>query len=206
MFTSRAEYRLLLRQDNADLRLSAIGAEVGLLSSQRFSRVVAKQLAIADELGRLAKTRVGQDSLLELLRRPENTYASLPHRNESLTPETALQVEISVKYAGYIERQATDVTRFRSLENKPIPADFDYGAVHSLRREAKLKLEKIRPGTLGQASRISGVSPADVTMVMIWMRRSAKTTAQAEPEEGFQCAAEENLDVGGAHNTCCGDL
>ena len=207
MFTSRAEYRLLLRQDNADLRLSGIGAEIGLLAPKRFLRVAEKQAAIEAELLRLGKTRIGQDSLLEMLRRPEFTYTSLPSRNESLSAETSLQVEIAVKYAGYIERQATEVARFRTLEDKLIPASFDYSTVHSLRKEARIKLEKVRPQTLGQASRISGVSPADVTMVMIWMKRTAKPAPSVPAvDDGLQCAAEENLDLGGAHSTCCGDL
>ena len=207
IFTSRAEYRLLLRQDNADLRLSCIGAEIGLLSQKRFQRVEVKKSAIETELVRLGKTRIGQNTLLEMLRRPEFTYATLPSRDDSLSPETSLQVEIAVKYAGYIERQAVEVARFRTLEDKPIPQSFDYAAVHSLRKEARIKLEKVRPLTLGQASRISGVSPADVTMVMIWMKRVGKEASISTPaNEGLQCAAEENLDMGGAHSTCCGDL
>jgi tRNA uridine 5-carboxymethylaminomethyl modification enzyme len=204
MFTSRAEYRLLLRQDNADLRLSPIGYEIGLLPEIHHRRVTEKAEAIRGETLRLSKTRHGQASLLELLRRPELTYATLPGRNESLSEEVSLQVEIAVKYAGYIDRQELEVARFRNLEDKPIPAGFDYGSVHSLRNEARIKLDKIRPATLGQAARISGVSPADVTMVMIWMKRTA--AAPSPDRTSDACGAIENLDEPGPHSSCCGDL
>jgi tRNA uridine 5-carboxymethylaminomethyl modification enzyme len=211
MFTSRAEYRLLLRQDNADLRLSQIGHDIGLLPERHYHRVREKEAAIESEIARLSKVRLGQDSLIELLRRPEFTYPTLPKRDETLTAEVAQQVEITVKYAGYIERQEADVLRFRELEDKPIPAAFDYATVHSLRKEARIKLEKIRPSTLGQAARISGVSPADVTMVMIWMKKLSSSNGGRPAGEGAEgasncCAAEENLSEDGPHSSCCGDL
>jgi tRNA uridine 5-carboxymethylaminomethyl modification enzyme len=172
MFTSRAEYRLVLRQDNADLRLSAMGHEVGLLSEQRFRKVEAKAAAIRRELDRVHRTRMGGDTLAQVLRRPEVRYADLPDRDPALSAEEAEQVEIEVKYAGYIARQEDEIAKFRSLETRAIPGDFDYGSVPSLRNEARQKLSQIRPATLGQASRISGVSPSDIGILMVWLKRA----------------------------------
>jgi tRNA uridine 5-carboxymethylaminomethyl modification enzyme len=172
MFTSRAEYRLLLRQDNADLRLSEMGYEVGLLPKRNYDKFVAKRDAIEEELRRLENTRAGSDTLLQILRRPEISYSNLEHPNHSLTKEVVEQVEIAAKYAGYIARQENEVARFRNLEDKQIPESFDYSTVPSLRNEARQKLSKIRPGTVGQAARISGVSPADVSILMVWLKRA----------------------------------
>jgi tRNA uridine 5-carboxymethylaminomethyl modification enzyme len=180
MFTSRAEYRLLLRQDNADMRLAEIGYRAGLLPKRNFDTFKIKEKAIADELERLEKTRDGSVSLSQYLRRPEIVYSKLPNRNDSLSPEVIQQVEIAVKYEGYIDRQQVEVDRFKTLEDKQIPNWMDYMAVPSLRMEARTKLEKIRPATLGQASRISGVSPADISLVMIWMKKGAAAKAQSE--------------------------
>ena len=171
MFTSRAEHRLLLRQDNADLRLSRIGYEIGLLPERNFRKFEAKERAIAAEVGRLKQTRSGQDTLEQLLRRPEVTYSTLPDRDESLSGDVIQQVEIAIKYAGYIERQEAEVARFRGLEDRVIPDSLDYAAVPGLRNEARQKLTQIRPATFGQAARISGVSPADLSLVLVWARR-----------------------------------
>ena len=171
MFTSRAEYRLLLRQDNADLRLSALGYEVGLLPERRYTRVRAKQRAIAEELLRLQTTRHGTQTLAQILSRPETRYRDLPGARPDLDPEVIHQVEVEIKYAGYIERQKAEVLRFKSLEDKGIPDDFDYSSIPSLRLEARQKLSTIRPRTLGQAARISGVSPADVAILAVWLKR-----------------------------------
>lgn len=171
MFTSRAEHRLLLRQDNADLRLSRIGYEIGLLPERNFRKFEAKERAIAAEVGRLKQTRSGQDTLEQLLRRPEVTYSTLPDRDESLSGHVIQQVEIAIKYAGYIERQEAEVARFRGLEDRVIPDSLDYAAVPGLRNEARQKLTQIRPTTFGQAARISGVSPADLSLVLVWARR-----------------------------------
>ncbi|HPC61742.1 MAG TPA: tRNA uridine-5-carboxymethylaminomethyl(34) synthesis enzyme MnmG [Verrucomicrobiota bacterium] len=173
MFTSRAEYRLLLRQDNADLRLCRIAREIGLLPQRHFARFEAKEAAIRSELHRLESTRIGTTSLAQILKQPEVSYADLPSRNDSLPPEVVQQVEITLKYAGYIARQEAEVEKCRSFEQKQIPHDFDYRTVPSLRAEARQKLIQIRPQTLGQASRISGVSPADVSILMVWLKRSA---------------------------------
>lgn len=180
MFTSRAEYRLLLRQDNADLRLSELGYQVGLLPLRNYSKFIAKQEAVAKEMDRLQSTRDGADSLAQLLKRPEMTYQSLPKRDESLPLEVAQQVEINVKYAGYIERQELEVEKFKSFDSKQIPSTFDYAVIPSLRSEARQKLSKIKPTTLGQASRISGVSPSDISILMVWLKRSGSAT----PNEG----------------------
>ncbi|MGA4645219.1 tRNA uridine-5-carboxymethylaminomethyl modification enzyme MnmG/GidA [Limisphaera sp. 4302-co] len=171
MFTSRAEYRLLLRQDNADLRLSNIGYEVGLLPHRRFARVQARQQAIAAELKRLQTSRYGTLTLAQILSRPEVRYGDLPGARTDLDAEVIHQVEVEIKYAGYIQRQLQEVQRFKSLEDKQIPEDFDYAKVVGLRKEAQQKLAAIRPRTLGQASRISGVSPADVAILTVWLRR-----------------------------------
>ncbi len=174
MFTSRAEYRLLLRQDNADLRLSALGFEIGLLPKRNFDRVESKRRAIELEFGRLESQRHGVTTLTQILRRPEIHYSDLPNRNETLDSEVVQQVEIAVKYAGYIARQEIDVNKFKSMEEKNIPSWLDYSEIPSLRIEARLKLQNIRPTTLGQASRIAGVSPSDVSLVVVWMKRSAE--------------------------------
>jgi tRNA uridine 5-carboxymethylaminomethyl modification enzyme len=179
MFTSRAEYRLLLRQDNADLRLSAIGYKIGLLPERNFKSFKLREDALASELDRLDKTRVGQETLAQLLRRPELTYKDLPNQNPKLPEEVIQQVEIAIKYAGYIERQQSDIEKAKGLEQKCIPPGFDYAVVPSLRSEARQKLTKIRPATLGQASRISGVSPADISILMVWLKRA---TGPIQPE------------------------
>ena len=180
MFTSRAEHRLLLRQDNADARLSRIGYEVGLLPERNYRRFEAKQQAVERELARLERTRTDAGPLAQLLRRPRIRYKNIQCANNILSDDVINQVEIACKYAGYITRQENEIARMKNLENKQIPQDFDYNAVPSLRTEARLKLMKIRPGTLAQASRISGVSPADIGILMVWLKRGA---AEKQPEQ-----------------------
>lgn len=183
MFTSRAEYRLLLRQDNADERLSRIGFELGLLPERNFRKFEEKTQKIEQEIRRLESTWINGASLAQILKRPEMDYSSLPQRDLHLPEEIAMQVQIRLKYEGYIDRQKTEVERFRSMEDKRIPAWVDYSALHGLRTEARQKLQEIKPGTLGQASRISGVSPADISLVMIAMKKGPSHFPRAEAEE-----------------------
>ena len=204
MFTSRAEYRLLLRQDNADERLTPIGFQLGLVPEYRYRLFKTKWDAIESEQTRLQTSHSGTQSLAHWLRRPEITYQNLPGDHPILPEEVRQQVEIRIKYAGYIQRQELEIARFQDLENQAIPADFDYGTVPSLRHEARQKLGRIRPHTLGQAGRISGVSPSDVSMVMVWLRRNARLAAHAAAEPA--CTAEEHLEPPTGHATCCGDL
>jgi len=194
LLTSRAEYRLLLRQDNADMRLTPIGYELGLISGERYNKVEKKRNAISSELKRLSKTYLSPGeqldamlhkfhlppqersiSLLEFLRRPEVTYGLLLNLGLG-KPDLALdveeQVEIETKYEGYIERQRAEVERVRRLEEKAIPQGFDFDSVVSFRKEAREKLKHFQPATLGQASRISGVTPADVAILLVHLEKA----------------------------------
>jgi tRNA uridine 5-carboxymethylaminomethyl modification enzyme len=171
MFTSRAEYRLLLRQDNADMRISDIGYEIGLISSKCHQVFTKKRDLIANEITRLHVVRSGQFLLGDLLRRPEVSYDDLPVKNPELSEEIRRQVEIQVKYAGYIDRQEIEATRLKSLESKIIPPSFEYDRILGLRTEARQKLGIVRPTTIAQASRISGISPADIGLLLVHLKR-----------------------------------
>ncbi|HTV40750.1 MAG TPA: tRNA uridine-5-carboxymethylaminomethyl(34) synthesis enzyme MnmG [Candidatus Sulfotelmatobacter sp.] len=177
MFTSRAEYRLLLRQDNADLRLCDIGHDIGLLPERNYRKFQAKKQAIDDEIRRLNSNYYIYDSLAKILSRPETSYDDLPGRDDSLPQEVVEQVEIAIKYAGYVERQELEVEKFKKLEDKQIPGAFDFSTVPGLRLEARQKLAKIRPATIGQAARISGVSPADIGILMVCLKRFGESGA-----------------------------
>ena len=195
MMTSRAEYRLLLRQDNADQRLTEKGYEVGLIDETRYQRLKEKERLIESEITRLKNEHVGTSekvqellraygstplnsgiSLAELIRRPELSYEAVkdidvtrPVLPENLAAEVEEQVDISLKYDGYIQRQKRQVEQFKKMENKKIPEDIDYDAVNSLRIEAVQKLKEYRPVSIGQASRISGVSPADISVLLVYL-------------------------------------
>ncbi len=191
MMTSRAEYRLLLRQDNADLRLTPKGYEVGLISKDRYDWVLLKEKLIAIELERISKVVVGANkttqeflsdhgsvalnkgtTLAELIRRPELDYdllAPLDLKRPKLHPEIREQVNINVKYEGYITRQMKQVESFKRLEKKKLSVDIDYGKISGLRMEARQKLNKLKPLSIGQASRIQGVSPADISVLLIYL-------------------------------------
>jgi tRNA uridine 5-carboxymethylaminomethyl modification enzyme len=194
--TGRAEFRLLLRQDNADLRLTPHGHRVGLVDDNRHTAVETKRQAVEQELARLEGTfltptisnaalaSVGRDPLtdgvnaLQYLRRPDCTYellAEIVPPAEPLSEEEAQQVEIQAKYAGYIEKQQNEVERMRALEARGIPATFDFAALQGMRREAQQKLTQYRPGTVGQASRIAGVNPADIAVLLVHLERLEKT-------------------------------
>lgn len=171
MFTSRAEHRLVLRQDNADLRLSELGRSVGLVSTRRYQKVVEKRARIAAELERIRRTRVGNETLEQLLRRPEIGYRDLPDAELKVDDGVAFQVEVETKYCGYIERQRTEIIRAGESEKRSIPADFSYAALKSLSTEAKHKLERHRPQSIGEASRLSGITPADISVLLIALRK-----------------------------------
>ena len=193
MMTSRAEYRLLLRQDNADLRLSKYGYKIGLISKERYDWVIKKEQLIKEEIERLNHVNIGANketqalleqyhsvplntgtTLSELIRRPELCYemlAPLDKERKELPEEVIEQVNINIKYDGYIKRQIKQVEHFKKLETKRIPEDFNYDDVGSLRLEARQKLKLYRPISIGQASRISGVSPADISVLLVYMEQ-----------------------------------
>jgi tRNA uridine 5-carboxymethylaminomethyl modification enzyme len=175
MFTSRAEYRLQLREDNADLRLTATGRRLGLIDDERWGAFNRKRDAIDAERQRLSRLIVSASShekrtAIEILRRPEVHYADVAG-GANVAPEVAEQVEIQVKYEGYIERQREEVARRREFEELPLPADLDYWRVTGLSAEVQQKLSRFRPETIGQASRISGITPAAISLLLVHLKR-----------------------------------
>lgn len=191
MMTSRAEYRLLLRQDNADLRLTKIGYEIGLIDNDRYKKLLEKEKIIKEEIARAEKTHIGAGeevqefmrrhgsteirssaTMAELIRRPEFTYemlAELDPERPAISAEAEEQVNILIKYDGYLQRQIKQVEQFKKLEERRIPQDFDYDKVPSLRTEARQKLKQYRPVSIGQASRLAGVTPADISVLMVFL-------------------------------------
>ena len=198
MMTSRAEYRLLLRQDNADLRLTKIGYEIGLINEKRYQKLLKKEEMINREINRVNHTNVGTSekvqqlldlygstrltsgtTMAELIRMPELSYEKLRNIDADrpeLPWDVEEQVNINIKYEGYIRRQMKQVEQFRKLENRKIPEDIDYDQIQSLRIEAKQKLTEIRPASIGQASRISGVSPADISVLLVYLSAAKKSS------------------------------
>ena len=208
MMTSRSEYRLLLRQDNADLRLTEIGYKVGLIDEERYQGLLEKKKQIEDEIVRLEHTTIGTgeavqkllayfestplrsgSTLAELVRRPELNYeclAPIDPQRPILPAAVREQININMKYEGYIKRQMIQIEQFKKLENKKLSLDFDYSQVHNLRKEAIQKLNLYQPSSIGQASRISGVSPADISVLLIYLeqKRGERKAAGEEKENG----------------------
>ena len=202
MFTSRAEYRLLLREDNADLRLTPAGRDLGLVDDERWAFFTAKQAGSARELSRFESTRIKSADIpaewrarvlgdsatrdavtaFDLLRRPEVSYdqvveligAADPTADDRLAPQIRVQLEVAAKYAGYIERQEEEIARHRRNEETRLPADLDYARVAGLSNEVRQKLAQIRPGTVGQAARVPGVTPAAVSILLVHLKKSSR--------------------------------
>ena len=205
MMTSRAEYRLILRQDNADLRLTKLGFQVGLIDEERYEKLIEKERMIAAEEDRLLHTTIGAtekiqeflkelgssglssgSSLGEILKRPEITYdmlAPIDTERRPLPEDVIFEAEINIKYDGYIKRQMRQVEQFKKMEERKIPEDLDYLQVPSLRIEARQKLAKIRPENMGQASRISGVSPADISVLLVYLEHFKAANLEEEGGE-----------------------
>lgn len=173
MFTSRAEYRLLLRQDSAPCRLLKHAERIGICPPEELDRIRDNQTSIAREMKRLKGVYVQGVSLAKMLRRPENNYCDLPDQAQDLNPEVLAQVQTNLKYEGYIERELKRLERAQSLEGQAIPKNFDYDGIGSLRTEAREKLKRIRPRSLGQASRISGVNPPDISILSLSLKRES---------------------------------
>lgn len=207
IFTSRAEYRLLLREDNADLRLMEKGYELGLIDGDTLNDLKERRKQIADELRRISQVRIRPTRkvnqylatrhsaavetavpLAQLLKRPELTYGDLEklEGHSSKLPERVLrQVEIQCKYEGYLKRQEAEVKKFKNLERIPIPTDLDYLQIPGLSNEVRQKLSEVQPTSLGQASRISGVTPAAISLLMVYLKRLRE----------YQVPCSENPDV-----------
>ena len=196
MMTSRSEYRLLLRQDNADLRLTEEGHRVGLIPEERYQRFLAKKAMIEAEKERLKTTKSvkGNGILATMLLRPENTYESIaeddPNRPD-LPKEVTEQVQIQLKYAGYIERQMQQVEKFHRQERKQLPQDMDYLSIEGLRIEARQKLQAVKPISIGQAERISGVSPADISVLLVYLEQQGRARQMEETRDTENESTEE---------------
>ena len=193
MMTSRAEYRLLLRQDNADIRLTKIGYEIGLISKERYDNLLKKEEEIAAEIKRLKSKTIGgkkevNDFLLDngstallgavtladLIKRPELNYellADIDDERPEISAAAGEQVNINIKYEGYIERECRQVEQFKKMENRLIPEGINYESIDNIRKEARQKLSDIRPLSVGQASRISGVSPSDIAVLLVYIEQ-----------------------------------
>ena len=198
LLTSRAEYRLLLRHDNADLRLTPIGHDIGLISEERYEAFLDKKKKVEAEIARLQQVKVKAaevnmlleelgsapiadgSNLLVLMRRPEVSYSFVEQvapSEEALNEEMQEQVEIQIKYAGYIEKQLQHVERLQKMEKKKLPADIDYSSIQGLAMEARQKMTSIRPISIGQASRIAGVTPADISILLVYLEQYSRVAA-----------------------------
>ena len=182
MFTSRAEYRLQLRQDNADLRLTPMGRQAGLVGGEQWELFCTRREQIQAEIHRLRVTRNGNGSFAEILRRPEVTYRSLPEARLDLPEDVQQQVEIQIKYEGYIARDLEQIERFRRLEDKQLPEWIDYDKILALRYESRQKLKRFQPDSIGQASRISGVTPADIAILLVWLKKASHEDSTRRPD------------------------
>jgi len=174
MFTSRAEYRLLLRQDNADLRLTELGASFGLASPERLARTQAKQRRIAELKDRLSRERREGESLAHWLKKPGNEWQGLPEMFHVEHPDIAEQVETDLKYAGYIDRELLSIERAKASEDQLIPDWVNYDSIHGLKTEARIKLQQIRPRSFGQAARISGINPTDLSLLAVHVKKGSQ--------------------------------
>ena len=204
IMTSRAEYRLILRQDNADARLTPLGRKIGLVNDERWERFTKSQEAVDTEIARLRTVTISPAEanahlqeigsaplenrcpLAELLKRPEITYdnlATIDPTRPALDAHVRTKVEVELKYAGYIEKQLLQIERFRKLESKALPGDLDYLNMEGVRLEARQKLDRLRPASIGQASRISGVSPADINVLLVTLEKMRRSTAKHRQEE-----------------------
>jgi len=176
MFTSRAEYRLLLREDNAEFRLAHHGHRLGLVSAERLTAVESRRARVDAEIDRLKSRRMDGVPLFQILCRPETAYADLVPAGEAVSdPRVARQVEVAAKYDGYIRRMLDEVARFRRMEERAIPEALDYHAVPGLSTEVRERLTAVRPRSLGQASRVPGVTPAAVAILSVWCHRGGAT-------------------------------
>ena len=195
MFTSRAEHRLLLRQDNADLRLMKYGYEMGMVSQERFDRLLLKEKTIAQQIELLTKKFISvegkSDSLAQLLCRPETTYTGLlaeyPAVVQDHGKETNFQIEIHIKYAGYIDRQHQEVAKLEGVEKMEIPTNLDFLLIAGLSREAREKLSKIKPRNVGQAMRLGGITPADIQVLMVALRNKKLYSVEDEASDCPSC-------------------
>jgi tRNA uridine 5-carboxymethylaminomethyl modification enzyme len=178
MFTSRAEYRLFLRQDNADVRLMHYGNKLGLISNEQRERLSAKLKCVNEGLTRLREIKFGQCTIEQLLKRPGVSYEELKSKGIDELPAydegVIEQLEIEIRYSGYLKRQLEEISKFKKMESRKIPGWIDFSSMHGLKKEAREKLQRIRPLSIGQAARISGITPADISVLMVLVQKQSR--------------------------------